>query len=540
MKTSKSLNILSVAVLVVLFSSSLLAQWQQDSKYGFKIKIPSSWSKNSHMDGTDKVYDYMSADENTAIQLRAFDAGAGFTTALLAQVYEENMLPAGTKKLSLDEHTTANGIPCKKGVYLLDYNGNEVGLSALYIIENNKGFVLTAIIPSSMIQQKGEELKQIVKSFSIDGFEAKANNKPSGLGGLLGGTSSNDFKINSITLTDQIDAYNNALNPTNSFNTKTDEILAVVKYTGKAKTDLTVSWIYDDWNRTISTDDFVFTDNAGGKGVVSLTKPTNDWPVGNYTIKFEMDGKIIQQLDFTVSKQSSSGGNSTGGSTYANNKKFIIKSHQTYDFITGSVVSLAKSTGGGFAIFSYCNKYPEVGGKFIITNSNSFKDVTTWNKSALANVGRYDRRVVPVNRVCVFETRDGTYAKFMFTKSDYNPNGCTHTLTCVVEYPISNTNNSTNSGYNNIAGKYNLQGRSDGKVMVEYHFIKINKDGTYREEYSLKNSGGYISKNAGVWKVNGNNLTLTQRYGGVSDSYKIKGNKIIRTSEQGTVFTFVK
>jgi len=450
------------------------------------------------------------------------------------------MLPAGTKKLSLNVHTTSNGIPCKKGVYLIDYNGNEVGLSALYIVENNKGFVLTALIPSSMIQQKGDELKQIVKSFSIDGFEPRNNNKSSGLSGLTGSTSSHTFKINSITLTDQIDASNKVIKPSNSFNTKTAEVFAVVDYSGKAKSDLIVSWNYTNWNRNISTDTFVFTDNDGGLGVVSLTKPTNDWPVGNYTVKFEMGGKVIRELNFTVSEQSSGVGSLNGGTSNSSNKQIIIKSHQTYDFITGRVISLAESTGGGFAIFSNCNKYPDVGGKFIITNNNSFKDVKTWNKSALKNIGRYDRRVVPVNKVCIFETRDGSYAKFMFTKSDYQPQGCTHTLTCIVEYPISNTSNSTNSGDNNIVGKYNLQGRSDGKELVEYHFIDIKKDGTYWEEYSPKNSGGYISENAGTWKVIGNNLTLTQRYGGVSDLYKVKGSKIIRTSEQGTVFTFIK
>ncbi len=538
MKTSKSLNILSVAMLVALLSNNLLAQWQHDSKYGFKIKIPSSWSKNSYMDGTDKVYDYMSADQNTAIQLRAFDAGEGFTTTLLAQVYEENMLPAGTKKLSLNNHTTINGIPCKKGVYLLDYNGNEVGLSALYIVENNKGYVLTAIIPSSMIQQKGEELKQIVKSFSIDGFEAKTDNKPSGLGGLLGGTSSNVFKINSITLTDQIDAYNNALNPTNSFNTKTNEIFAVVKYTGKAKTDLTVSWIYDEWNRTVSTDDFAFTDNTGGTGVVSLTKPTNDWPVGNYTIKFEMGDKTIRKLSFTISKQSSNPGGSVGS---LNNQTITIKSHYAYDFKLGKVLTFAQSTGDGFALYGGCEGKPAVEGKIIVTNQSDFNKATTWDKTKLSNVNRTQKTLIPFNKVCIFGLRDGTYGKFMFlseTKAENNGR-CVRTITFLSEYPARKQNNNS-AQTSSITGKYNLQGRSDGKVMVEYHFIKINTDGTYREEYSPKNSGGYVIKNAGVWKLNGNNLTLTQRYGGVSDSYIVDGSKLIRTSDNGIVFTFRK
>jgi hypothetical protein len=154
MNVFKKIHISILCLLMVFLSSSLSAQWQQDSKFGFKIKIPTNWNKNSYMDGTDQVYDYMSADENIAIQIRAFQAGDGFTTTLLAQVYEESMLPVGTKKLSLEEYTTANGIQCKKGVYLINYNGTEVDLSALYIVQNNNGYVLTAITPTSIIQQK--------------------------------------------------------------------------------------------------------------------------------------------------------------------------------------------------------------------------------------------------------------------------------------------------------------------------------------------------------------------------------------------------
>lgn len=173
-------------VIILFINSNIYSQWQSDSKYGFKINVPSSWSKTSYIDGTDKVYDYMSPDENAAMQIRVFKAGQGFTTALLAQVYEENMLPAGAQKLSLDEHTTTNGIPCKKGVYLLDYNGVEVGLSAIYIVQKGNGYVVTALIPASMIQQKGDELAKVMKSFTIDGFAPKTQTSATKTGGISG------------------------------------------------------------------------------------------------------------------------------------------------------------------------------------------------------------------------------------------------------------------------------------------------------------------------------------------------------------------
>ena len=199
-KTMKTIKISGLAILLILFvfiSSKTYSQWQQDSKYGFKINIPTNWSKSSSMDGTDKVYDYYSADQNAAIQLRVFEAGPGVTTDMLAKVYEESMLPAGTRKQGLEDHTSKNGIPGKQGSYILNYNGIEVAMGSFFTVQNNKGYVLTVIIPTSMLEQKGEEVKQITRSFIIDGFKppayvVKNNKKPAALSGLLGGTSNNN------------------------------------------------------------------------------------------------------------------------------------------------------------------------------------------------------------------------------------------------------------------------------------------------------------------------------------------------------------
>jgi hypothetical protein len=317
----KLLSISIISIFIVLISSNLFAQLQSDLKFGFSIDVPSNWSKNSYMDGTDKVFDYMSADENAAVQLRVFDASADITTSILAQVYEESMLPAGAQKISLNEQTT-NGIPCQEGAYLLDYNGNDIRLSALYIVQNNKGYVLTALIPSSMLRQKGAELQQIVQSFSIDGFKAltaKQDKKPSGLGGLMGSTT-------------------------------------------------------------------------------NVQKPSANINSGNA-------------------------------------KQFEIKGHYAYDFKLAKVISYAASTGEGFVLSSGCDGLPELSGKFIITNYNSFKNSTSWDRGALSRAARHDRQRVPFNKVCVCELRDGSYAKFMLISEQQNPGnrGCSRTVIFQVE-----------------------------------------------------------------------------------------------------------
>jgi len=402
-------GVLNLLVLFLFVNAS--AQLHHDIQYGFTINIPPNWSQKSYMDGTDKVYDFYSPDENAAVQLRAFESMPGLTLDLLVQVYEQNMLPAGTQKQGLQNHTSANGIPGKQGVYLMNYEGNEVGMSSFYTIQNGKGYVLTAIIPVNMMQQKEAEIKQITRSFSIDGFTPPSvhqDKKPKGLGGLTGGLdgkkNSMPFKINKIQLCEQINAQNLPIAVTNKFHPQSPEIIAAMQYSGKTKEDFFVSWIFIPQNRTILRDAFNFTAD-GGVGVVSISKPNNGWPVGNYKVVFEMGGKIIQSIPFTVQAQE-------------NNQ------------------------GGG--------------------NNNAF------------------------------------------------------------------------------AGRYNFISRTDGQRLVRYHYIDIHSDGTYTEKYEPKDSPGYEGGNSGTWKLNGNKLTLTHQGGGVTDTYEVQGNQLLRHTAGGLTFKFRK
>jgi len=411
----KSSAVLITFFLALILSASTSGQTQHDSKYKFSIDIPSDWSSSSYMDGTDKVYDYYSPDQNTAIQLRVFDADNRVTTDLLAQVYEASMLPDGTKKTSLEDLVSHNGIPGKQGIYEVNYNGNDVTLATFYTVQNNIGYVLTAIIPNVVYNQKKDEVQAVVRTFRIDGIGSpsqptkKKKGPTGGLGGTLGGkpTTAPTFKIIGITLTDQVDASNNPIHPTSNFNTQTPEISAVVTYQGSTSEDLVVSWVYNDWDRTITSDAYNFTDN-GGTGVVSLSKPNNGWPVGSYSVIFKLGEKTIRTLSFTIADQSS-----------------------------GSI-----------------------------------------------------------------------------------PSG----------------------GSSGIAGVYNYTGRSDGKDLLNYWYITLNPDGTFVDKHQLKNDS-YVSENKGKWKVESNKLTLTipTNYGnGIQTVYTVSGNRLIRTTDSGVIFTFEK
>jgi hypothetical protein len=299
---------LFIALFFVFGITQLSAKWFIEKEYKFRINVPSSWSANSFMDGTDKVYDFYSPDNNIAIQLRAFEAGSQVTTDLLVQIYEEQMLPAGTKKSGLFDKTSKNGIPGKQGVYSSTYNGTDVAMSAFYAVVNNYGYVLLVIVPTNMMQQKTSEIQKVTQSFMVDGFSASGSQ---------------------------------AHSPT------------------KTKPDA-----------------------SRGQGLAGLS-------------------------------------------------------------------GLAGSTTG-------------------------------------------------------------------------------------------NTNASSSAG-SNVVGTYEFHGRSDGKVLVNYHYLYIRQDGTYTEKYQPKNSGNYVSEKDGTWSKSGNQLVLTHS-GGINDRYQIErnGQIIKRTSSSDIVFTFGK
>lgn len=164
---SKSFFIL---ICFLFITSIALSQWQVDQTYGMKINIPSDWSKNSFKDGTDQVYEFYSADQTVAVQLRAFAADPSLTMELLIQVYEQAMLPAAANRLSLNDHTSVQGIPGKQAVYQLNQGGTLISLAAFYVIQKGNAYILTAIIPNEVIEQKSAEIKGVTQSFTINGI----------------------------------------------------------------------------------------------------------------------------------------------------------------------------------------------------------------------------------------------------------------------------------------------------------------------------------------------------------------------------------
>lgn len=415
MKRSVLLSIIGLFLFTNYFVDGH-AQTTRDHQYKFSIDVPMQWSKSSKMDGTDKVYDFYSPDEMAAVQLRTLKAVPGLSLELLIQAFEQNYLPAGYHKESLQDKISENGIPGKQGIYNAAYNGNKLGLSSFYTIQNGYAYVLTAYIAMPSLEKWGNEVKKITKSFVIDGFQ---KNQPQRLAhsnhhNQITHSKQPPFMIENVLLSDQVDQYNKAINPKSNFSTSTPEIFAAMTYSGGMNAEFTIKWIYKDWNREISKTTYTINDQ-NGTTALSLTKPNTGWPAGNYAVQIEKDGRTLRSIPFFVKK-------------------------------SGPIIS-QQSSG------------------------------------------------------------------------------------------LSSISVSGNTG--SIIGKYNFISRSDGKKLVNYHYIEIRKDGAYSERYQPKHSPNYSGGQDGTWKLIGNTLTLTQN-GGVSDSYQVNGDILIRTSSDGTQFTFRK
>jgi len=169
----------------LLMSGMCFGQNIVDTQWGFKLNIPSTWSKNIHMDGNDKVYDFYSSDQNAAVQLRIFSVTPQVTYKLLIPLYEQKML-ASAKRVALQDILSKNGISGKQGIYSMSYNSSKVDIAIFYTLQNKKAYILSALVASSVAENYRADLQSISASFKING----AGNNPSvpktGLGGLGG------------------------------------------------------------------------------------------------------------------------------------------------------------------------------------------------------------------------------------------------------------------------------------------------------------------------------------------------------------------
>jgi hypothetical protein len=155
-------------VFIILFTwQQVIGQWYVDKKYGFKINIPDQWNSTHFEENGMLVYKFISSDNNIIIELDAFDIDKSIHVFDLVSDFEENRLPEGFECSSLKDYTTETNIKGKIAIYNGYLNGIAESFSAFYTTNNNKGYVLSTLVPIEKIQEKSEETQAIINSFQL-------------------------------------------------------------------------------------------------------------------------------------------------------------------------------------------------------------------------------------------------------------------------------------------------------------------------------------------------------------------------------------
>ncbi len=180
MKTAKQIALLLVFSFAYLSVTGQLKS-HTDDQYQFRLEFPSDWAVKSFMDGSDKVLDLLSPDENIAIQLRCFAAEADISANDVAKLMDEEMQVQGAKQHSYSKEEL-NGIPGVMGVYTNSYDGLEVAVVTFSIVTDQKGYLLFTVIPVVEFENRINEADAVLNSFSL----LKAENTPVALQNLQG------------------------------------------------------------------------------------------------------------------------------------------------------------------------------------------------------------------------------------------------------------------------------------------------------------------------------------------------------------------
>jgi len=306
--------------------SVLDAKQYDDKKYKFKITVPDQWSSTIRMDGTDKVYDFISPDKNAFVQVRSFKASKGLTISLLARVFEESYLPPGSVRKELLNKKSSNGIPGTIGTYVSKVNGTEVGISVFYVLQHGQGYVLTVMVPTSMFNAKQKEVSRILRSFTIPGYEIKTRN-----GSSAGGSANHDsqvagrhnvmankapadrtippftaVKISNVRLGDRLSGGRDVQNVSSRFGPQTENIYVVYDWEGEGAYGhkLTLTLVYKQNGRKIAQAVYKFpASRSQGINNAAFSRPAGGWPEGDYRVDFSIAGQIVYEAPFEILKK---------------------------------------------------------------------------------------------------------------------------------------------------------------------------------------------------------------------------------------------
>ena len=285
-------------ILLLSIPSLLMAQWKTDNEFGFKIQVPTNWSQEELMDGTDKTYSFTDPTQNIYLQIRAFKA-EGINADQISQVFESQYIPNANRVAY--ENYTLNNTPGKFAGYTMNINGLDVGIGAFYAVKNGNGYVIWSMIETKHYNQYSGQADAVMNTFTT--FKSTSM------------VSKAIFKITNMKLGNQLTADFNILpqNEMTIFDSDQEKIYVIWDWEGKApgKT-ISIHWYKAGQEIRVATKSFTIANEKQGYGYASLDKPNTGFQAGDYQVQINFDNKKQRSIPFTIKKAKATSNQNAG------------------------------------------------------------------------------------------------------------------------------------------------------------------------------------------------------------------------------------
>lgn len=290
-------------LLIWCFSALAHAQWVTDNQFGFKISVPSSWSQENKMDGTDKVYDFVHPSQNIFLEVRAFKADASINADMISQVFESQYLSTASR-LAFQDYTL-NNTPGKFGGYKMTVNGLEVGIGAFYAVKNGMGYVIWSMIETRLYNQYSGESDAVMNTFT--------SFSPASSGGARAVVIPAAFKITNMKLGSKLTADFDILpqDESSSFSSDAQKIFVIWDWEGNApgKT-MSIRWFRNGSEMSAYKKNYTLPNNKQGYGWANIDMPSGGFQDGNYSVQIDFEGTKQKSMNFNIKKKASDNANS--------------------------------------------------------------------------------------------------------------------------------------------------------------------------------------------------------------------------------------
>ena len=293
----KPLPILCLWLLFMASGFSLWSQgkWISDNEMQFKIKIPPNYSQNKIQDGSDRILTVMSPDQNIFVRVRAMKATAQFTTELLQQVFEQNIIK-GAQRI-MNEAGDLHGIPARASAYSWNVEGSDVILAVYYIVQNNFAYVVWAAVPKNQAQHYSAIADGIIDSFDL--LAASSSGDLAGSSNNSGG--SGQVALIACNLGIQVDNNYRVQSNVQTFTTHTHKIHLGFSYRGNTyATPFAFKWYSRTHNQLVQEYSLNTPNENGGHGYGFISNNGNPWPQGKYYVEIWHNGKMLGSTDFEI------------------------------------------------------------------------------------------------------------------------------------------------------------------------------------------------------------------------------------------------